>query len=198
MKYLFIFIFIIAQPKPLYGQEDTIKKIIYEDLYLLNNIYNGCIIQYEQSELKIFGKDTILYFNTIESIKTDFLNRVKVLRIDSLNNYFYIEVRFDLLPQSPFLGLFTNNTFNYVLYRKGNKFLKINGFTVSEILFTDTYSMDLRGMARIDAPKKFGKFIINRNSDKIKNYLSISVLQKINALGIKINFKPYVIEHIGY
>ena len=181
---------------PIYAQ-DQIKKIIYEDLFSLNDLYNGCIIQFEQKKILIKDNDTISDFKTVETIRQDF-NRLTLVKIDSVNGYYFVEVKFDLISNSRYVGLFSKSTFKYVLYKKSDKYYKVNGFLVSEILLIDTPSELLRSMARIVAPKKFARFIRHRNTDKIKNYLSVSVLEKITQLGFQFNYRPYVKDIVCY
>lgn len=196
MKAIFTAILLLVAFNSIYAQEQ-IKKIIYEDLFSLDDLYNGCIIQFEQKAILIKGNDTISDFKTVETIRQDF-NRVTLVKIDSVNQYYFVEVKFDLIPNSRYLGLFSNNTFIYVLYKKSNKYYKINGFLVSEILLTDTPREYIRSMARIEAPNKFTKHIRCRNIDKIEKYLSVSVLEKINQLGFQYNYRPYVKDILCY
>lgn len=173
------------------------KKIIFEDLLFLNDLYNDCIIQFEQKKLIIKEKDTICVFNTIETIRQDF-NRVTVVAIDSVNSVYFVEARFDLNANPRYIDLFSKNTFSYVLYKSGGNYYKIDGFIVSEILKVNIAADLLRDIARIEAPKKFYKYIQRRNIDKIRKYLSVSVLKKINQLGFQFNYRPYVKDIVCY
>lgn len=179
----------------IYAQEN-IKKIIYEDLFALNDIYNNCIIQFEQKKIIIKDNDTIWDFKNVEEIRQDFENRVTLINVDSINNYYLVEASFDLIANAPYFGLFSENNFKYILYKNNNKYYKINGFLVSEILLTNTSSELIRSMARIKSPKKFTKYLNRRNIDKIKNYLSVSVLENIKNLGFNIYYKPYIKDFI--
>lgn len=193
MKIIYTSILLFIAFIPVYAQ-DQIKRIIYEDLFFLNDVYNGCIIQFEQKKIIIKDKDTIRDFKTIEEIREDFKDRVTLIKIDSMNNFYFVEVNFNLIANIDYFDLFSKNTFNYVLYKSQGKFFKINGFVVSDILILNRSEIPemVRNEARILAPKKFSIYLKKRNVDKIRKYLSISVLEKINKSGFKFNYRPYV------
>lgn len=198
MKAFYTSLLLLIAFSPVNAQEQ-VKKIIYEDLFLLNDLYDGCIIQFEQKKLIIKEKDTISDFNTIETISQDF-NRITFVKIDSINAFYFVEVKFDLIANPRYVGLFSNNTFSYVLYKSEGNYYKINGFLISDILILNRSEIPemVRDMARIEAPKKFSTYLIKRNVDKIRKYLSVSVLEKINQLGFSLNYRPYVKDIVCY
>jgi hypothetical protein len=177
--------------------QEQIKKIIFEDLLFLNDLYNGCILQYEQNKIIIKGRDTISDFNTIETIRSNF-NRVTIIEIDSINSFYFVEVRFDLNANPRYLELFSNNTFSYVFYKSEGNYYKINGFFISEILMANIEPDLLRDIARKEVPKKLYKYIQNRNIEKIRKHLTVSVLKKIDQLGFQFNYRPYVKDIVCY
>lgn len=198
MKAIYTAILLLAVFNPVYAQEQ-IKKIIYEDLFSLNDLYNGCIIQFEQKKNIIKGNDTISDFKTVETIRQDY-NRVTLVKVDSINGYYFVEVKFDLNDNPRYTGLFSNNTFSYTLYKSQSEFHKINGFLISDILVLNRSEIPemVRDKAKIEAPKKISTYLKKRNIDKIRKSLSVSVLEKINQLGFQMNYRPYVKDIVCY
>lgn len=198
MKAIYTAILLLAVFNPVYAQEQ-IKKIIYEDLFSLNDLYNGCIIQFEQKKNIIKGNDTISDFKTVETIRQDY-NRVTLVKVDSINGYYFVEVKFDLNANPRYTGLFSNNTFSYTLYKSQSEFHKINGFLISDILVLNRSEIPemVRDKAKIEAPKKISTYLKKRNIDKIRKSLSVSVLEKINQLGFQMNYRPYVKDIVCY
>lgn len=174
--------------------QQSIKKVIYEDLLLLNNLYDGCIIQFEQKKYLIKGTDTKKDNRTLNDLKDDFENRVIITRIDSFNNFYSVVVRFNLIPNSRYKGLFDDNVFRYVLYKQQHNFLKINGFFTSDILRIKENPLVSSKVISSNGFKKLSKYLKKRNVDKIKNYLSISILEILKNSGYEFYYRPYVKE----
>jgi hypothetical protein len=174
--------------------QKQIKQIIYKDLLELNDLYDGCIIQYSQEKWIFKDKDTIKLRNTLSTLKDSSESRVKVIKIDSISGFYFVEVKFELLPANiAYINLFSDNKFEYVLYKvNANKYLKINGFLVSEIFNATGYSISIKDEARINAPKRFNRYIRFNRADKIQKYLTVSVLKGIKDMGYNIRCEPYV------
>ncbi len=190
MKVIYITIWLLVIFKPIFGQEQ-IKKIIYEDLFFLNNMYDGCILQPEWGS------------TPIDSFKRD-IKYIKIVKIDSINpydspiQYYFVEVKINLAENTIYgvmHGGLLDYTFSYVLYRKFNKYYKIDGFFVSEVLtapLDNNQSLFETLKKRKKIPKKFIKYMRKRNTKKLQKYLSVSILERMNYLGFNFNCEPYV------
>lgn len=196
MKILFTVTLFIYYTTSLLFAQSELKQIIYADLLAINDLYNGCIIQYKQDKWVILENDTIKQLNTIATLKDSSESRVSIIKIDSINQFYFVDVRFDLIAQAPYNNLFSANIFNYVLYKENNYYFNIDGFLVSEILYTTTPTHLLKSSAKISAPNKFGRYIEERNVAKIQKYLSVSVLERIKSMGFHISDKPFVKDQI--
>lgn len=190
-RFTFLVLMLCVALNSAFAQMD-IKKIIFDDLLALNDLYDGCIIQFSQVKRIVNNSDTIKQVNTLVDLLDSSDSRVFITKIDSVGQYFYIEARFDLLSKAPYFGLFTENTFNYVLYKENSKYYRINGFLVSEILYTTTPLDLMKSYAKIKAPNRFKKHLGKRDVSKIRNYLYVSVMSGIRALGFNFCDKPYV------
>ena len=174
-----------------------VKQIIYEDLFALNDMYKGCILMLKQEKRIITDNDTINQINTITTLKDSADSRVLIIKIDTIVPFYFVEVKFKLLSGHPYINLFSKNTFKYVLYKEHNKYYKIDGFLVSDILVALNYKEILKNSARINAPNKFWRrYLIKRNLTKIQKYLSVSVLKEIKKSGSYICDTPYVVDLI--
>jgi len=196
MKMILTLVLFICCPFNIAIAQSEIKRIIYEDLLALNEIYDGCIIQFEQEKWIFKDNDTIREINTIATLVDSSESRVLINKIDSVNQFYFVEIKFDLISKSPYFNLFSENIFNYVLYKDRNHYYKIDGFLISEILFTTSPPKLLKGSARINAPNKFMRHLKNRNIPKLQKYLSVSVLESIRNSGFYISDKPYVKDKI--
>jgi len=174
-----------------FAQQD-IKQIIYDDLLTLNDLYNGCIIQFKQEKWIINDNDTIKRINTLLTLRDSSNSRVLILKIDTINQFYFTEIKFDLLANTSYVNLFSDNTFKYVLYKENDKYYKINGFLVSDILYTTICPKLLKSVVKINTPRKFERHIKKRNVTKIQNYLFVSVLNEIKNRGFYVCDKPYV------
>lgn len=205
MKILIIVpIFIYCTFDLVLAQKETIiKQIIYNDLLALNEIYDGRIIQFNQNLAVVKDNDTIIHQNTITTLKDSSSSRVEIINIEDQFGFYFIEVKFNLISNSPYFGLFSEKVFKYILYERANKYYKINGFLVSEVLFTNKLKWYKKEVKRI-APDyrlnhhRFDRFIRKRNIVKIQKYLSVSVIKGINDLGFYFYDKPYVKDIISY
>ncbi len=179
------------------AQHEDIKKLVFEDLLFLNELYNGCLLQNDQTSYVINGKDTVKNINTIDDINVEFENRVSIVHIDSTLGYYFVEIKFLIIPKSPFVNLFTENSFSYLLYRSNNTLLKINGFVTSEIFYVDDFpSVFVRNLGGINTYNRVRKLWVKRNVQKIEKYLFISVLKKLHESGYYIDYHPYIVDEI--
>ncbi len=180
--------------------QDNIKKIIYKDLFLINDLYKGVIIQNKQTVLRIQENgDTTLSTKLLNNI-TDEYDRVKIVEIDSLSSFYFVKAKIMLTPNGSFNSLF-DSVFKFVLYKQDNIFYKVDGFIISEIEIINGFPIyiicNYLDLGYFNS-KKLKKYIIYRKTDKIKNYLSVSILEKISLLGYEINSKPYVLDLLNY
>ena len=176
-----------------YGQESEIKRVILDDLILLDSIYDGCIISPTQNRMIIQEADTLREYYSLNDIKNSYDSIVSIIQVDSSSSFILVEVRFKLMEQVSFSGLFSNNTFEYVLYKSKDKLLKVNGFFVSELLLIDYERPEyINRQVQLNAPKRFVKYFKMREVNKVRSYLTVEVLAKINTLGYQLNSHPFV------
>lgn len=190
--FMTIIVFMCCAFNSIFAQKD-IKQIIYDDLLALNDMYNGCIINFKQEKWIIRDNDTIKQINTLTTLKDSSDSRVLIVEIDTIYPFYFVEVKFKLLANAPYSNLFSGNSFKYLLYKENDEYYKINGFLVSDILYVSNWIGRLKDSAKINAPNKFwSRYLLKRNVTKIQNYLSVSVLKEIKNLGFYICDKPYV------
>lgn len=113
--------------------QNIIKKIILEDLLLLNNLADSCIFQHSQEFYFIDGDDTQHFVKTIDSV--GFLtNMIHINKIDTVGSYLYINASIGIITYHQFLFLLRNKSFDYIVKMESGRLYKINGFLMSEIL----------------------------------------------------------------
>jgi len=176
----------------IYAQESVIKKIIYDDLYTLDNTYEDCIIQSNQEKWLITGKDTFKHKHTRQTLRDSSESRVSIIQIDSSLGFYFVEVKFDLISGFHHFNLF-KNTFKYVLYKSRGKFYRVNGFLISDILLISEPPNLIKSGAKINGPTfMFVKHFKKRNTIKISKYLFVSILLELNNYGYDYHYEPYV------
>lgn len=177
--------------------QDNIKELILDDLLLVNEVFNGCLIQSNQEKIIVSETDTFKSITSIPVWSAD-IDRVKLLKIDSLNSFYFVDAKFDLIPNYRFSYLFANSIFSYVLYRSGGEFFKIDGFFCSDILNVELDPEWFRSFRIVNAPRSFSRLILKRKASKIKEYLSVSVIAKINEFGFHLDCRPYVKDRMCF
>jgi|GEM_PF-5796806 len=176
--------------------QDNIKKIIYNDLIITNDLYNYNIIDTSLSLMYYDGTDTIHKQLSYNDIKQQYDKNVSVLSVDTIGNFyvFIIEfnnINFNCYPQIKN----TTPIFRYVLYKKNKKWLRINGFITSDILFLG--GDDLFGLRYINEEKKYQKRLMkalnSNNNNKLSSLLTVSILKFYkNILDSSITARPII------
>ena len=179
-----------------YSQNNDIKRIIYDDLYKLNALYDSCLIQFEQNVRIVKKDDTVHKINTVNTLKASYDSIVSVVNIDSSNlGFYFVEVEFNLIFNIPNCYDFYKNSFEYTLYKspKG-QYYKVDGFLVSELLYINELSAGrLKKQAKINAPTfLFTKYFKKKNAKNLSKYLSISFFKVLNKYGYNFDQYPYV------
>jgi len=160
--------------------QNEIKKMIYDDLLLINQYFNQCLIQHQQIINIIYPDDTVKINETITDLAKHPEDVVSIISIDTSNNpWIFVKVKFLLSGGYDFIYLF-ENTFDYVLIQEKiepSKYYRVNGFFISEyLIIPDNY--------------------INENS--LFNYKRIKRLENKNKYNkIEKMFKISVIETLG-
>ena len=97
--------------------QNEIQKLIYDDLILMNQFYNHCILQNNQHIFVCNGNDTLEINETIEHISNHPEDVVSIVEIDSSDKpWYFIKVEFLLNGNFNFFELF-RTTFQYILYK---------------------------------------------------------------------------------
>lgn len=175
--------------------QDQIKKIIYNDLMMLNEIYDGSIIDESQLKYVINNRgDTSL----VNNVPDNYLDKVNLLRVDESNGFYYVKVKFDIVSSYYYPGLFQDNFFEYILFKEEDRFFKINGFYISEILLINFDYNDIREVLKLEVPNRFKKHLQKGEIDKFDKYLTVTILEQLRTYGWNINSKPYVKDLVSY
>lgn len=177
--------------------QNEIQKIIYDDLLLMNQFYNQCILLKDQRIKIIFEKDTLVINETIYNIATHPEDVVSIVKIDSSNRpWYFIEVKFFLNGNIEFLELF-RTTFQYVLYKnaENQKFYKINGFFQSEYL---TIPDVLWNKNPYFNQKKIMKLYRKKDFEKIEKMFTVSVLKEIYNQKYRQRYEGESLKHYIY
>ena len=158
--------------------QNEIQKLIYDDLILMNQFYNHCILQNNQHIFVCNGNDTLEINETIEHISNHPEDVVSIVEIDSSDKpWYFIKVEFLLNGNFNFFELF-RTTFQYILYKntENHKFYKINGFFQSEYL---TIPNVLWNKNPYFNHKKIMKLYRKKDFEKIEKMFTVSVLKEI-------------------
>lgn len=179
--------FIVCVPNLTFSQEDKeikeIKKIIYDDLFAIYDIYDEEIMSVPDVLMIIKGNDTIkMKLNLRDSSNS----RVSIIEFKHISScLFFIEVKFKFFGPLGMWDFFSEHTFKYILYKSESRYYKINGFLVSEIFSARNflsfgYLRDIREAQIIDFPRSFDNRKKKKTADQIQKYLYVSVLKEIN------------------
>lgn len=193
ISYLTIFVTVIPSVN---GQGyDVLKKIIIDDVILTNKIYCEQILQRNQRYVIIDDYDTSNIENIIPDIISNEYN-FKIISIDSLLGFYIIKAKISLISKT--YSLF-DSTLNYVLYRSGDRYYKINGFLTSELLIIPYFKHSKFTLEKIGIKynKKILKYIRQRNAKKLREYLVVSLLYRQNIIGrFPVDYYPLVISKL--
>lgn len=110
-----------------------IKKLILDDLLLLNKLSDSCIFQNSQEYYFINGNDTQHHVKTIDSV-CFLTNMIQINKIDTVGSYLYVNVSIHIIPYYQLSFLFKDQSFNYVIKIEDGRAYKIYGFLMSEVL----------------------------------------------------------------
>ena len=174
-----------------------IQRLIFEDLLVINDLYGGNIIQPESGLITIMNNgDTIRQMYKLSEIRGSFETHVLIISVDYQYPFYVVEATFPLLTACvPYFGLLSD-TFKYILYKEyehSEHYYRVDGFLVSDILKVSSlggYSAKTRALT---IPYRY---IRKKNTRKIQNYLSVSILKKIKDRGYSVPDKPYVIGRL--
>jgi hypothetical protein len=177
--------------------QNEIQKLIYDDLILMNQFYNHCILQNNQKIFIYNENDTLEINETIENISNHPEDLVSIVEIDSSNNPWYlIKVNFLLNGNFDFFELF-NKTFKYVLYKntENQRLYKINGFFVSEyLLIPDVLWKENPYFNH----KKIMKLYLKNDFEKIEKMFTVSVLKEIYFQKYRHRYEGESLKHYSY
>ena len=98
----------------IYGQ-DEIKKIIYNDITFMNELYDYQIFSKKSTVLYIKGNDTVLSVLNWEQLKQNYQN-IDVVKIDTINDFYFVDVKIRL-SSTGIINL-REDTLSYVLFKK--------------------------------------------------------------------------------
>lgn len=184
-----ITLFILLTFQVLSAQDSLFKKIIYNDLVLLNNTYNKVFFQAPHSTVS----DSINYSKYVDIIEVDTVYR----------NFFVIKVKFTifLMPNEYYMDIL-DSSFTYVVYKTKNRLLKINGFMCSEILATRNIGWEYMSNEHKKIfftpikKRQIIRSIHKHDVDKIREHLQISILKHVSTYTYKLNSYPYVVNWV--
>ncbi len=159
--------------------QNEIKKMIYDDLLLINQYFNHCLLQNHQMIYIIYPDDTVKIDETIYDLAKHPEDVVSIISIDSSNKpWIFVKVRFSLSGGYEFFDLF-KNTFEYVLIQEKaepTKYYKVDGFFISEyLIIPDDYKKEnpLFNYERINKLENKNKY------NKIEKMFKISVIENL-------------------
>jgi len=176
--------------------QSDIKKIIYDDLIVINQLYNFQIID-TVLVLRYYDQlDTVNKRLNYNEIKQQYNKNVSISNIDTIGNFYVFTVEFKNVSFNCYPQVKTiNQAFRYVLYKKSNKWFKINGFITSDIQFLE--EEDLFSLRYIDVEKEYQKKLVKAlkkgNNEKISSLLTVSILKLYkDVIDGSINAKPII------
>jgi hypothetical protein len=174
------------------------KKMILDDLYLTNQVYDYAIIDTstsyilgtneEQKGREITYDEFALYYDQI----------VEIIHIDSFGSLYQIQVNFKLLD---FNCLKSNAKtlpiLNYTVISSGEKYYEISGFLFSKINQVDLD--DIRDLSNLPTcelnVKKLLKGLKRRDHGMIAAQLEVSILKSFSCLiDDEMLFEPFIIS----
>lgn len=153
---------------------NTLKLMILNDLFSINELYNGCLLQEKQFYL---NSDSIVVPYTVYDqafqVNKDF---IKINSIRQSGSYIEVEVSFNVLFNS-MIRFYQPSMFKYIVYLREGKVLKVNGFLTSELFQVN--SINNLSVLIGKKEKELVKAFISRDISYFEKLFQVSVLTSL-------------------
>lgn len=175
--------------------QTDIKRIIYSDLILINELFDYAILDTNSIKRTIIEGDTIDSRLSYLNFKSSYEKNVNLLSVDTVGNFHIVNVKFDNVVYKCNSLLESKPTFRYTLYYSNNKYYKIFGFMVSDINFLSPNQLfALRYVDNLGVNiKKIEKHLNKLNYSKLSNFINVNILEFFkNNVDNSINMHPII------